>query len=564
MSVLALTTSSRLMLGAEAFVVPYRRLSVPAPVARSRASRQGPVMRMTRPPWQGGSRRGQRRKQQDEDDLWQLEKALLGPAAAAAESSRKAMEEIEGEDDDVIAATVAAAAAAAAAGVGVGGHQEEQAVEVLVVEAGEANQRVDRFLAAKLEGQSRSACGELCDAGLVLVGGARARKSAKLEEGDVVEVLAVRTTAPVDLVAEDIPLDVLYEDEHVIAVCKPPGMVVHPAPGNRNGTFVNALLHHTRGQIEAGAGAEGRPGIVHRLDKGTSGVLIAAKTAAAHAALSGAFAERRVTKTYLAVCIGSPGEEAVIDAPIGRHPKDRQRMAVAMTAGDFSPQQPRSSSSHATDDDEEEDQEQEQDAEEEDDASAYEGELLMGRGGRTGATPLVGRTARSTVRTLAFDGRLGVVDVGIETGRTHQIRVHLQHRRHPVLGDELYGNAQWNGRARRRWGVGRPMLHALRLELAHPVTGAPLRLMAPVPQDMLTVVQGVWPQMAEEGGGEGPVNTAPWWEALLAARAERSGGREGGEGEVEVEAALLSKEEQEALRGREEEEEAQGLDEFGW
>jgi 23S rRNA pseudouridine1911/1915/1917 synthase len=519
-------------------------------------------MRVTRPPWQGGGRRG-RRKQQDDDDLWLLEKALLGPAAESSpqpqpQSAAAAAEEIEGEDDFVVD-TGGEEALGPPSSHHHHHHQEQRAVEVLVVEGPEVGQRVDRFLAAKLKGQSRSACGELCDAGLVLVGGSRARKSAKLSEGEVVEVLAVRTTAPVELVAEPIPLDVLYEDAHVIAINKPPGMVVHPAPGNRNGTFVNALLHHTRGQIEAGAGTEGRPGIVHRLDKGTSGVLIAAKTASAHAALSAAFAERRVTKTYLAVCIGSPGEEAVIDAPIGRHPKDRQRMAVAMTTGDFAAPslQQRIAALEQQDDDEDADGEAAA-AGGDDDAAAYEGELLMGRGGRTGATPLVGRAARSTVRTLAFDGRLGVVEVGIETGRTHQIRVHLQHRRHPVLGDELYGNAQWNGRARRRWGVERPMLHALRLELAHPVTGEMLRLVAPVPPDMLTVVEGVWPQLGAHQGVDAEVNTAEWWAGVLAARTEAGGG----DGAEEEEEEPLSKEEEAAERRRQMEE--AGLDDFGW
>ncbi len=540
-------------------------------------------MRVTRPPWQGGGRRG-KKKQQEDDDLWLLEKSMLGAAAnqqppqpkraGSAVVSAEDEELIVGEDDDIIVVDKGPSQPLPAHTTLHGEKEEEQqqqqqpAVEVLVVDAGDAGQRVDRFLASKLEGQSRSACGELCDAGLVLVGGIRARKSAKLEAGEVVEVLAVRTTVPVELVAEAIPLDVLYEDEHVIAVNKAPGMVVHPAPGNRNGTFVNALLHHARGQIEAGAGAEGRPGIVHRLDKGTSGVLIAAKTAAAHAALSAAFAERRVTKTYLAVCIGSPGEEAVIDAPIGRHPKDRQRMAVAMTTADYSqpPQGPAASrasrASRALEQpfvaagEEDDDGEEPYDEEE---AKAYEGELLMGKGGRSGATPLVGRAAQSTVRTLACDGRLGVVEVGIETGRTHQIRVHLQHRRHPVLGDELYGNAQWNGRARRRWGVERPMLHALRLEVAHPVTGETLRLTAPVPRDMLNVVEGVWPQLGEQEA-PGAVNSAEWWTGVLAARAE--GSAEEGEDGAEEAAPVLSKEEQEAERLREMEE--QGLDEFGW
>jgi 23S rRNA pseudouridine1911/1915/1917 synthase len=203
---------------------------------------------------------------------------------------------------------------------------------------------------------------------------------------------------------------------------------------------------------------------------GTSGVLLAAKTARAHAGLSEAFSSRRVSKTYLTVCVGNPGVGVEIDEPIGRHPLNRQKMAVAAA-----------------------------------ELGSEQASMLMPKGS---PYPAVGRPARSFVDTLAFDGKLSVVQVRIETGRTHQIRVHLQHRRTPVLGDELYGNAQWNTKAKARFGVERPMLHALTLELAHPVTMQPLKLTAPVPRDLMRVVRGVWPQVGEPG------EEAPEWVGL--------------------------------------------------
>ncbi len=499
-------------------------------------------MRMTRPPWQ---RRGAEQKQDAEDELWLLEQSLSKtaqphPQAAAAaappplkKKKKQQKKQKKDEEDDE------------------GGLRDTQASgappqQSFVVAAAEAGARGDKFVAERLPGQSRSAVGDLFDRGFVLVNGSPARKSLKLVEGDQVDVMELTAVANLEVVEpEDIPLDVLYEDEHMIVVNKAPGMVVHPAPGNRNGTFVNAFLAHVAragSSIEAIPGTEGRPGVVHRLDKGTSGVLLAAKTAQAHAALSAAFSERRVNKTYLAVSIGNPSSAgAVIDAPIGRHPKDRQRMAVAMKA--------RAPTRSGLEEGEEDGEEEEE--EEEDEMAQYEGELLMGKGGNTGSTPLVGRTARSTVKTLAFDGRLSVVQVGIETGRTHQIRVHLQHRRNPVLGDELYGNAQWNGRAKRRWGIDRPMLHALWVEVAHPVTGEPLRLVAPVPQDMMAVVHNIWPQV------KGKEEEA-WWELSEFVNPAEEEEEDDEEAEQEAERVRVEKERIARLvqEGK--------MDEFGW
>lgn len=465
------------------------------------------MMAGRKPPWQ---RRGPEKKQDPRDDLWVLEQSLLNESSPRTSAfvpsitpTSKTSSSTPEKTDHTLKDTDG----------NFGTLRDEANITaqfIFVANTSESLIRVDRFLTQRLKGHSRSSVCDLLDRGFVYVNGSPARKSLKIVEGDEIFVLQCATNERLaEVEEEDIPLDVLYEDEHVIAVNKAPGMVVHPAPGNRNGTFVNALLAHVArrgGEIEEVVGSEGRPGVVHRLDKGTSGVLLAAKTARAHAALSSAFAERRVNKTYLAISIGNPSSQgAVIDVPIGRHPRDRQRMAVAMQAR-TSHTSSFPGASNAQDavlnyDGYSEDYQ-------EIGYNSTEGEeLLMGRGGNSGNTPLTGRKARSTVKTLAFDGRLSVVEVGIETGRTHQIRVHLQHRRNPVLGDELYGNAQWNARARRRWGVTRPMLHALRLVVDHPVTGDPLRLVAPVPPDMLSVAHGIWPQVKGRENEE-------WWDMV--------------------------------------------------
>ncbi|GAB5031557.1 pseudouridine family [Nannochloropsis oceanica] len=529
------------------------------------------LMAANQPPWK---RRGREQKRDAEDELALFEQNLLnhgvvqpGPASPAPQKPKpsKSLKTIKSsQSSPVPRPPQAAGATAAAGGIKEGPLQdtpiEGQAQETFLAEASDSLVRVDRFLALRLPMQSRSALGDIFDEGLVFVNGIPARKSLKLVEGDKVEIQEhTRAGMSDDIRGEDIPLTVLYEDEHLIAINKAPGMVVHPAPGNRNGTFVNALVYHVArggGSIETTAGSEGRPGIVHRLDKGTSGVLLAAKTAKAHASLSAAFSERRVNKTYLAISIGNPSTEgAVIDVPIGRHPRDRQRMAVAMKArvpiAYLSSHGRGGVLDHAVEEEEEEEEGEGGGDFDYEGESTYEGELLMGRGGNSGSTPLLGRTARSTVKTLAFDGRLGVVEVGIETGRTHQIRVHLQHRRNPVLGDDLYGNAQWNARAKRRWGIKRPMLHALRVEVAHPVTGVPLRLVAPVPMDMMSVVSNIWPQTKGKEEEE-------WWVTAEGRLSERW--EEGKEEEEEEEELALREEKERVARLIREGK----IDKFGW
>lgn len=274
---------------------------------------------------------------------------------------------------------------------------------------------------------TRSQAKSWIDDGRVLVDG-RARKAGHLlAGGESIEVSPPSEPSARPL-AEDLPLAVLYEDEALLAIDKPAGMVVHPAPGSWSGTVVNALVH--RGIVSA-AVDEGRPGIVHRLDKETSGVLVVAKTPQAHHALARAFHDREVRKTYHAIVLGTPGAaQGTLDWSIGRHPHERKRMSVRARSGV--------------------------------------------------------RAARTHFRVLERFGTLAFVELHPETGRTHQIRVHLAALGHPVLGDPLYGSRK--GRARPARGTGaefpRQALHASTLELLHPTQGAPLRLHAPLPADM--------------------------------------------------------------------------------
>lgn len=288
--------------------------------------------------------------------------------------------------------------------------------------------RLDAVL-AELTGISRSQIASWIEGGHVQVGGRNITKSsAKLKGG---ETLTVVPPPPPDasVEAEDIPLDVIYEDDDLIAVNKPAGMVTHPAPGVYTGTLVNALLGRmSLPEQEGFESAEGfRPGIVHRLDKDTSGVIVVAKTVAAHARLAAAFKDRATQKTYLAIAAGTwKAEQPVqVDAPIGRHPVARQRMTVGG-------------------------------------AQAREAQTLF--------TPLV-HHPDGHGRTLAL------VRAQPRTGRTHQIRVHLSHLGSPILGDSVYG--------RESEIMPRQALHAQFLTIPHPATGKPLFLHAPAPDDLL-------------------------------------------------------------------------------
>ncbi len=276
--------------------------------------------------------------------------------------------------------------------------------------------RLDRLLVQTFPDHSRTYFQYLIGSGLVLVNGCPVKKRETVKVGDEIEV-CFELTPEMTLEAEYIPLEILYEDDHLIAINKPAGMVTHPAPGHPRGTFVNALLYHCKTLPET---EDLRPGIVHRLDKDTSGVLVAAKTSECHQKLVELFSSRSVTKHYLAICIGNPGDRT-IDEPIRRHPSRRQEMHV--------------------------------DPE--------------------------GKPAISICRVLKTVGDLSWVDVQLITGRTHQIRVHLKHIGTPVLGDPVYGRPATN----EKFGVKRQLLHAKTLSFIHPITGEALSFEASIPED---------------------------------------------------------------------------------
>jgi 23S rRNA pseudouridine1911/1915/1917 synthase len=313
--------------------------------------------------------------------------------------------------------------------------REEGEAHVLEVREDEGG-RLDRFVAARL-GLSRTRVQALVAEGRVTLDGRAVRKSEPVEPGMVVRVV-VPPAAPVEIRAEELPLDIVYEDEHILVVNKAAGMVVHPAPGHRSGTLVNALLWHAPDL--AGVGGRLRPGIVHRLDRDTSGLLVVAKDDTAHRGLAGALKKRKVRRAYIAAAWGHLAESPLtIDVPIGRDRRDRARMA---------------------------------------------------------ATPH-GRPATTRVRVRERWERADLLDVALETGRTHQIRVHLAHIGHPVVGDALYG-AGWErgmGGASRSWALElarrtpRQFLHAAQLAFDHPVTGERMRFFAELPPDLAGVAE---------------------------------------------------------------------------
>ena len=278
-----------------------------------------------------------------------------------------------------------------------------------------AGERLDTFLTARLPGLTRSAAARLIETGQVLVDGKPARKSAKLAGRETVEV-TLPDPEPADALPQDIPLDVVYEDDDVIVVNKPSGLVVHPAPGHPDGTLVNALLHHCGGSL-SGVGGELRPGIVHRIDRDTSGLIIAAKNDAAHQALAAQLADHTLARTYEAVAVGSFREDGgTVDAPIGRCPSDRKKMAVVPN----------------------------------------------------------GKRAVTHWEVLERFPGLTHVRCRLETGRTHQIRVHMAHLGHPIYGDTVYGGKKPVP------GLTGQCLHAVGLRFVHPRTGETVELSCPL------------------------------------------------------------------------------------
>lgn len=281
-------------------------------------------------------------------------------------------------------------------------------------------QRLDVYIAER-ERISRSAAQKLIESGAVTVNGEEKAKNYRLREGDIVEC-ELPEPVPADAQPEDIPLDIVWEDDSLLVVNKPKGMVVHPAPGHPSGTLVNALLYHC-GKSLSGIGGVLRPGIVHRIDRDTSGLLCVAKTDEAHESLARQLASRTLQRRYRAVVIGNiKNESGTVSAPVGRHPVDRKKMAVVP-------------------------------------------------GGRAAVThyKVVERYRGYTQLALQ-----------LETGRTHQIRVHMAHIGHPVLGDPAYGRKTKWERAHEELLCGQ-CLHAKSLELIHPKTGEQMHFDSPLP-----------------------------------------------------------------------------------
>lgn len=301
----------------------------------------------------------------------------------------------------------------------------------LIVESPAPQTRLDVYITRRLPEFSRSQVVRLLEDGRVRLNGAVPRKSERLDAGDVIEI-TVPEPEPSSLEPEPIPLDIVYEDEDMAVIDKPAGIVVHPAPGHRTGTLVHALLYHIRDL--SGIGGVRRPGIVHRLDKDTSGLMLIAKTDAAHRGLSSAFKRREVQRIYQVAAWGHLTREREVDAPIGRSPADRKKMAVV-------------------------------------------------EGGRRAVTRL---------RPLERWRAAGLLEAELETGRTHQIRVHLAWLGHAVVGDRTYGRGAERGVSgpARRWAkalarrVPRQFLHAAVLRLNHPCTHAPLEFVAPLPEPL--------------------------------------------------------------------------------
>ena len=299
----------------------------------------------------------------------------------------------------------------------------------LVVDHENEGVRLDAFLASQIEGWSRARLQHLIADEEVLVNGKPAKSSYKLNANDEIEVELVASPTT-SFAPENIPLDIVFEDDALIVVNKPAGLVVHPAAGIQTGTLANALAYHFE-KLSTNAGAV-RPGIVHRIDKDTSGLLAVAKTEIAHEHLADQFRERKVFKSYLALVHGVVERDAGrIEEPLARDPRNRTRMAIV-------------------------------------------------RGGR-GALSLYKARRR-------FD-RFTLLDVEIKTGRTHQIRVHLASLKHPVVGDEVYGGGRDNTVRDSKVRVeirklGRHFLHAAELGLRHPISGEQLRFQAPLPADL--------------------------------------------------------------------------------
>ncbi len=291
----------------------------------------------------------------------------------------------------------------------------------------EAGRRLDAFLSER-SGLSRSALARLIDNGEVTVNDRAEKRSYPVAAGDSV-LLSPKEPEPATAGPENIPLDIVFEDNDILVVNKPSGMVVHPAPGNESGTLVNALLFHC-GDSLSGIGGVLRPGIVHRIDKDTSGLLVVAKNDEAHRGLCAQMEGHHIRREYRALAVGGfASDSGTIDLPIGRHPTDRKRMAV----------------------------------------------LSADRG--------KSREAITHYRVLARFGMISYLSLELETGRTHQIRVHLSHLGHPLLGDRVYGGGKTPFERRHAALLSGQALHAAALSFRHPRTGEPLFFTCPLPPE---------------------------------------------------------------------------------
>lgn len=294
----------------------------------------------------------------------------------------------------------------------------ENGLQRLIVSPEEAGVRIDKYLAEQLPDITRSYLQKLLKDGSVQMNGKPVKTSTKTAAGAVIELTIPEPEEP-EILPEDIPLDILYEDSDVILINKPKDMVVHPAAGHYTGTLVNALMYHCKGDL-SGINGVLRPGIVHRIDKDTTGVLIVCKNDKAHNALAEQLKEHSITRKYRAIVCGNLKEdEGTVDAPLGRHPQDRKKMAIVRTGG---------------------------------------------------------KRAVTHYRVLERFGNYTYIECQLETGRTHQIRVHMASLGHPLLGDEVYG------RVKSPFKLEGQTLHAMVLGFIHPTTGEYMEFEAPLPE----------------------------------------------------------------------------------
>ncbi len=290
-------------------------------------------------------------------------------------------------------------------------------METYIVKQEEQGKRLDVYISSKNNDLTRTAVQRMIEEENIVVNDKKQKVAYKIACGDIINIEKVEAK-PIELKAQDIPIEIIYEDKDIIVVNKPKGMVVHPANGNPDGTLVNAIMSICKDSL-SGIGGEIRPGIVHRLDKDTSGILIVAKNDKAHVNMSEQIKKHEVKKTYIALVRGVVKEnEATIDMPIGRSNSDRKKMAVTKN----------------------------------------------------------GRNAITHIKVLKRYKKYTLLEINIETGRTHQIRVHLSHIGYPIIGDYIYSNGK------NEFGIVGQCLHAKSLEFEHPITGNKMKLEAPLPE----------------------------------------------------------------------------------